>query len=200
MENLDLHFTGDIHAIGAANDLLATIVEAHILHGNRVGIDPLSVTRRRCIDMNDRALRDVVVGLGGPANEKEYEPLADLLTGTPAQVVIAGKSFWGRGYQQRLAADGITLLTPDKTRRQRRPRTRPRLNPARDRKRLRQPQRPDVTRTTPRQNTRRPRRPHRATHPRAHPRHPAQHPHRPPPTRTRRLRRPLNHIKPLTRS
>jgi hypothetical protein len=53
-----------------------------------------------------------------PANEKEYEPLADLLTGTPAEVVIADKGFWGRGYRERLAADGVTLLTPDKTRRQ----------------------------------------------------------------------------------
>jgi hypothetical protein len=51
-----------------------------------------------------------------PANEKEYEPLADLLTGTPAQVVIADKGFWGRAFQARLAADNVTLLTPDKTR------------------------------------------------------------------------------------
>ncbi|MBA3413133.1 MAG: IS982 family transposase [Actinobacteria bacterium] len=51
-----------------------------------------------------------------PANEKEYEPLADLLTGTPAAVVIADKGFWGRGFQTRLAADGVTLLTPDRTR------------------------------------------------------------------------------------
>jgi Transposase DDE domain len=51
-----------------------------------------------------------------PANEKEYEPLADLLTGTPAEVVIADKGFWGRAYHDRLAADGTTLLTPDKTR------------------------------------------------------------------------------------
>ncbi len=51
-----------------------------------------------------------------PANEKEYEPLADLLTGVPAEVVIADKGFWGRGYRERLAADGVTLLTPDKTR------------------------------------------------------------------------------------
>ena len=49
-----------------------------------------------------------------PANEKEYEPLADLLTGTPAAVVVADKGFWGRGYHARLAADGTTLLTPDK--------------------------------------------------------------------------------------
>jgi hypothetical protein len=51
-----------------------------------------------------------------PANEKEYEPLADLLTGTPAEVVIADKGFWGRAYEQRLAADNVVLLTPDKTR------------------------------------------------------------------------------------
>jgi hypothetical protein len=51
-----------------------------------------------------------------PANEKEYEPLADLLTGVPAEVVIADKGFWGRSYHERLAADGVTLLTPDKTR------------------------------------------------------------------------------------
>jgi IS5 family transposase len=50
------------------------------------------------------------------ANEHEHEPLADLLTGTPAQVVIADKGFWGRGYRERLAADGIRLFTPDKTR------------------------------------------------------------------------------------
>jgi IS5 family transposase len=51
-----------------------------------------------------------------PANEKEYEPLADLLTGTPAEVVVADKGFWGRAYQARLAATGTLLLTPDKTR------------------------------------------------------------------------------------
>jgi hypothetical protein len=51
-----------------------------------------------------------------PANEKEYEPLADLLTGTPAEVVIADKGFWGRSYRDRLAADNVVLLTPDKTR------------------------------------------------------------------------------------
>ena len=51
-----------------------------------------------------------------PANEKEYEPLADLLTGTPSEVVVADKGLWGRRYQARLAADGIRLLTPDRTR------------------------------------------------------------------------------------
>jgi hypothetical protein len=51
-----------------------------------------------------------------PANEKEYEPLADLLSGTPSEIVIADKGLWGRGYRERLAADGVTLLTPDKSR------------------------------------------------------------------------------------
>lgn len=51
-----------------------------------------------------------------PASEHEYEPLADLLTGTPAEIVIADKGFWGRGYRERLAADGVTLLTPDRAR------------------------------------------------------------------------------------
>jgi len=64
MEDLNLHFTGDIHAIGAANNLLAAALEAHLLHGNKLGIDPLTVGWRRCIDMNDRALRQIVVGLG----------------------------------------------------------------------------------------------------------------------------------------
>ncbi len=68
MEDLNLHFTGDIHAIGAANNLLAAMLEAHILHGNVLGVDPLSVGWRRCVDINDRALRDIAVGLGGRAN------------------------------------------------------------------------------------------------------------------------------------
>src|SRR3954454_16091734 len=68
MEDMNLHFTGDIHAIGAANNLLAALLEAHILHGNQLGIDPLAVSWRRCVDINDRALRDIAVGLGGRAN------------------------------------------------------------------------------------------------------------------------------------
>src|SRR5438876_10156624 len=68
MEDMNLHFTGDIHAIGAANNLLAAMIDAHILHGNKLGIDPLSISWRRCLDMNDRALRDIAIGLGGRAN------------------------------------------------------------------------------------------------------------------------------------
>lgn len=65
MEDINLHFTGDIHAIGAANNLLAALVDNHIYQGNALGIDPRRVTWRRCVDMNDRQLRGVVDGLGG---------------------------------------------------------------------------------------------------------------------------------------
>ena len=125
-----------------------------------------------------------------PANEKEYEPLADLLTGTPAAVVVADKGFWGRDYSKRLAAVGTTLLTPDRTRHhdnEQREHASPRLDPTPDRERLLQPERTDAARAPPPPHTRRTGRPNRATHPRAHPRHAAQHPQRPPRTRPRRL-------------
>src|SRR3954452_15050289 len=68
MEDLNLHFTGDIHAIGAANNLLAAMLDASILHGNPLKIDALRVGWRRAMDMNDRALRQITVALGGRAN------------------------------------------------------------------------------------------------------------------------------------
>lgn len=68
MEDINLHFTGDIHAIGAANNLLASMIDNHIHHGNVLGIDPRTITWKRCVDLNDRALRDIVVALGGPLN------------------------------------------------------------------------------------------------------------------------------------
>src|SRR5262245_35133608 len=129
-----------------------------------------------------------------PANEKEYEPLADLLTGTPSSVVIAGKGFWGRDYGRRHDTAHAQQGTH---RRQPAPRARARLDTAGDRERLLQPERADAGRTPPRPHPGRPRRPNRATNPRAHDRHAAQHPQRPPRPRARRLRRPLIHIKPL---
>ncbi|MGL4344823.1 MAG: formate--tetrahydrofolate ligase [Cellulosilyticaceae bacterium] len=68
MEDINLHFTGDIHAIGAANNLLASMVDNHIHFGNVLGLDPRTITWKRCVDLNDRALRDIVVGLGGQLN------------------------------------------------------------------------------------------------------------------------------------
>src|SRR5437879_6809466 len=66
MEEINLHFTGDIHAVGAANNLIAAIMDAHLFHGNVPDLDPTRVLFPRCLDMNDRQLRNIVPGLGGP--------------------------------------------------------------------------------------------------------------------------------------
>jgi formyltetrahydrofolate synthetase len=89
MEDLNLHFTGDIHAIGAANNLLSAMLEAHILHGNELGIDPLTVSWRRCMDMNDRALRNVVLGLGGRANGYVRETGFDITAASEVMAITA---------------------------------------------------------------------------------------------------------------
>ncbi len=68
MEDINLHFTGDFHAITAANNLLCAMIDNHIMQGNALGIDPTKIVFRRVMDMNDRALRQVVVGLGGKTN------------------------------------------------------------------------------------------------------------------------------------
>ncbi|MBR0384705.1 MAG: formate--tetrahydrofolate ligase [Eubacteriaceae bacterium] len=68
MEDINLHFTGDFHAIGAANNLLAAMIDNHIQQGNLLGINPKTITWRRCVDMNDRQLRNVVDGLGRPVD------------------------------------------------------------------------------------------------------------------------------------
>src|SRR4249920_3775000 len=89
MEDLNLHFTGDIHAIGAANNLLSAMLEAHILHGNTLGIDPLTISWRRCVDMNDRALRSVVIGLGGRANGYVRETGFDITAASEVMAIAA---------------------------------------------------------------------------------------------------------------
>jgi formyltetrahydrofolate synthetase len=89
MEDMNLHFTGDIHAIGAANNLLAAMIEAHILHGNKLGIDPLSISWRRCVDINDRALRDIAIGLGGRANGYVRQTGFDITAGSEVMAIVA---------------------------------------------------------------------------------------------------------------
>jgi formate--tetrahydrofolate ligase len=84
--DINLHFTGDFHAIGAAHNLLAAMLDNHIHHGNTLGIDPRRVTWRRVIDMNDRALRHVVIGLGGVLEGVPRETGFDI---TPASEVMA---------------------------------------------------------------------------------------------------------------
>lgn len=68
MEDINLHFTGDLHAIGAAHNLLAAVIDNHLKQGNKLGIDPVNITWPRALDINDRALREIVVGLGGRVN------------------------------------------------------------------------------------------------------------------------------------
>jgi len=89
MEDLNLHFTGDIHAIGAANNLLAAMLEAHLLHGNKLGIDPLSISWRRCVDINDRALRQIALGLGGRANGYPRETGYDITAASEVMAILA---------------------------------------------------------------------------------------------------------------
>jgi formate--tetrahydrofolate ligase len=89
MEDMNLHFTGDIHAIGAANNLLAALLEAHLLHGNELGIDPLSVSWRRCVDINDRALRDTAIGLGGRANGYPRQTGWDITAASEVMAIVA---------------------------------------------------------------------------------------------------------------
>jgi formate--tetrahydrofolate ligase len=89
MEDMNLHFTGDIHAIGAANNLLAAMVEAHILHGNKLGIDPLAISWRRCVDINDRALRDIVIGLGGRPNGYVRQSGFDITAASEVMAIVA---------------------------------------------------------------------------------------------------------------
>ena len=89
MEQINLHFTGDIHAIGAANNLLAAMIDAHILHDNQIGIDAHSITWRRCIDMDDRALRQVVIGLGGKTNGSPRETGFDITAASEVMAIVA---------------------------------------------------------------------------------------------------------------
>ena len=86
MEDINLHFTGDLHAITAANNLLAAMVDNHIQQGNALNIDPRRVVWRRCMDMNDRQLRDILTGLGGKSNGM---PRSDGFDITAASEVMA---------------------------------------------------------------------------------------------------------------
>ena len=88
MEDINLHFTGDFHAIGAANNLLAAMIDNHIYQGNALGIDPRRITWRRCVDMNDRQLRFVVDGLGGKANGMPREDGYDITVASEIMAIL----------------------------------------------------------------------------------------------------------------
>jgi formate--tetrahydrofolate ligase len=89
MEELNLHFTGDMHAVGAANNLLAALLDASILQGNPLKIDALRVSWRRALDMNDRALRQIVLGLGGRPNGYPRETGFDITAASEVMAILA---------------------------------------------------------------------------------------------------------------
>ena len=88
MEDINLHFTGDFHAIGAANNLLAAMIDNHIYQGNELNIDPRKITWKRCVDMNDRQLRFVVDGLGGKPNGTPREDGYDITVASEIMAVL----------------------------------------------------------------------------------------------------------------
>jgi len=88
MEDINLHFTGDIHAIGAANNLLAAMIDNHIYQGNSLRIDPRRITWRRCMDMNDRQLRNIISGLGGATNGMPREDGFDITVASEVMAVL----------------------------------------------------------------------------------------------------------------
>ena len=88
MEDINLHFTGDFHAIGAANNLLAAMLDNHIYQGNKLNIDPRRITWRRCVDMNDRQLRFVTDGLGGRVNGVPREDGYDITVASEIMAVL----------------------------------------------------------------------------------------------------------------
>ena len=88
MEDINLHFTGDFHAIGAANNLLAAMLDNHIQQGNQLGIDVRKITWKRCVDMNDRQLRFVVDGMGGKANGVPREDGFDITVASEIMAVL----------------------------------------------------------------------------------------------------------------
>ena len=88
MEDINLHFTGDFHAISTANNLLAAMVDNHIYQGNALNIDPRRITWRRCMDMNDRQLRNIVDGLGGKSNGTPREDGYDITAASEIMAVL----------------------------------------------------------------------------------------------------------------
>ncbi|MDR2479228.1 MAG: formate--tetrahydrofolate ligase, partial [Treponema sp.] len=88
MEDINLHFTGDFHAIGAANNLLAAMIDNHIFQGNKLNLDPRKIIWRRCVDMNDRQLRFVIDGLGGKTNGSPREDGYDITVASEIMAIL----------------------------------------------------------------------------------------------------------------
>ena len=88
MEDINLHFTGDFQAIALAHNLLATLIDNHIHHGNALGIDARRISWKRVVDMNDRALREIVIGLGGPGNGYSRQDGFDIVVASEVMAIL----------------------------------------------------------------------------------------------------------------
>ncbi|MCD4524854.1 formate--tetrahydrofolate ligase [Nocardioides sp. cx-173] len=112
MSDINLHFTGDFAAIAAANHLLAALIDNHLHHGNALGIDVRSVDWKRVLDLNDRALREVVVGLGGPANGYPREDGFDIVVASELMAIFCLTESWAD--LKRRIGDIVVAHTRDK--------------------------------------------------------------------------------------
>ncbi|MEC9413311.1 MAG: formate--tetrahydrofolate ligase, partial [Pseudomonadota bacterium] len=88
MEDINLHFTGDLHAIASAHNLLSAMIDNHIHHGNTLQLDARRIVWQRVMDMNDRALRDIIVGMGGPANGYLREERFDIVVASEVMAIF----------------------------------------------------------------------------------------------------------------
>ncbi|MFP5380586.1 MAG: formate--tetrahydrofolate ligase, partial [Vicinamibacteria bacterium] len=94
MTDINLHFTGDFNAIALANNLLATLIDNHVHHGNALDIDVRSVSWKRVLDMNDRALRDITISLGGPGNGFPREDGFDIVVASEVMAIFCLTESW----------------------------------------------------------------------------------------------------------
>ena len=91
MEDINLHFTGDMHAITSANNLCCAMLDNHLQQGNELGIDPRRILIKRCLDMNDRALRNIIVGLGGKVNGIPREDHFIITVASEVMAILASR-------------------------------------------------------------------------------------------------------------
>jgi len=89
MEDFNLHLTGDVHAVSIAHNLLSAFIDSHLIHGNKLNINPLSITWRRVVDVSDRALRQIVIGLGGKDNGLPRETGYDISVASEVMAILA---------------------------------------------------------------------------------------------------------------
>src|SRR5919206_159170 len=115
MEDINLHFTGDFNAIALANNLLAAIIDNHISHGNELGIDVRRITWKRVLDMNDRALRDIVISLGGTANGYPRQDGCNSVIATQSALKLADYVVTEAGFGADLGAEKFLDIKCRKT-------------------------------------------------------------------------------------